>query len=232
VLEHVSGDLCAAVLDTSGSAARLGGLAARNLFVVPEDGDGRWYRYHRLFAEMLLAELRRREPAEELRLRRPTAAWYEADGQIERAVANALAGHDRAVAARLVTMYGQRTFTVGLVIATVQGACLPDGSATSRCIGRPFRDLSMVRPVPLGGPPCGGPGRAAVHRPRPAPMKVMGRVLPVARRVLVGDAVRADAMMTIMGVRTYRTSPRSAACAASAATDSGDDTSMVADIGR
>ena len=132
VLEHLSGALCDAVLGTTGSAARLTDLAARNLFVVPERGDGQWYRYHRLFAEMLLAELRRREPAEELRLHRRAAAWYEADGQIERAVEHALAGHDTAAAARLVTMYGQRTFSVGL-IATVQGwlDALNDGATQS-----------------------------------------------------------------------------------------------------
>ena len=132
VLEQLSGALCDAVLDTTGSAARLADLAARNLFVVPEDGDGQWYRYHRLFAEMLLAELRRREPAAESRLHRRAAAWYEGNGQTERAVAHALAGQDTAAAARLVTMYGQRTFTVGL-IATVQGwlAALDDGAMES-----------------------------------------------------------------------------------------------------
>jgi LuxR family transcriptional regulator, maltose regulon positive regulatory protein len=114
VLEQLSGALCDAVLDTTGSAARLADLAARNLFVVPDGGDGQWYRYHRLFAEMLVAELRRREPAEEIRLHRRAAAWYEANGQIERAVAYALAGHDVAASARLVTMYGQLTFTVRL----------------------------------------------------------------------------------------------------------------------
>jgi LuxR family maltose regulon positive regulatory protein len=119
VLEHLSGAVCDAVLDTTGSAARLADLAARNLFVVPEDDDGRWYRYHRLFAEMLLAELRRTEPAEEIELHRRAAAWYEANGPVERAVGHALAGQDTAAAARLVTMYGQRTFSVGLV-ATVQ----------------------------------------------------------------------------------------------------------------
>jgi LuxR family maltose regulon positive regulatory protein len=130
VLEQVSGAVCDAVLDTTGSAARLADLAARNLFVMPEDGE--WYRYHRLFAEMLLAELRRREPAEEPRLHRRAAAWYEASGQIERAVAHALAGQDTAAAARLVTRYGQQTFGVGL-IATVQGwlGALDDGALES-----------------------------------------------------------------------------------------------------
>jgi LuxR family maltose regulon positive regulatory protein len=132
VLEHLSGALCDAVLGTSGSAARLAGLAARNLFVVPEDGDGQWYRYHRLLAETLLAELRRREPAEELGLHTRAAAWCETNGQAERAVAHALAGGDRAAAARLVTRYGLRTFTVGL-IATVQGwlGALDDGALDS-----------------------------------------------------------------------------------------------------
>ena len=57
-------------------------------------GDGEWYRYHRLFREMLLSELRRREPGEEFRLHRRAAAWYERQGQPEPAITHALAGRD------------------------------------------------------------------------------------------------------------------------------------------
>ena len=102
VLDQMSGPLCDAVLGRTGSAARLADAERRNLFVVPLDRTGGWYRYHRLFGEMLLSELRRREPGEELALHRRAAAWYERQGRAEPAITHALAGQDRIAAARLI----------------------------------------------------------------------------------------------------------------------------------
>ncbi len=94
VLGQMCGSLCDHVLGGSGSAGRLADAARRNLFVVPLDRRGEWYRYHRLLAEMLLSELRRREPGEELRVHRRAAAWYEERGLPEQAIAHAIAGRD------------------------------------------------------------------------------------------------------------------------------------------
>ena len=62
VLERMSGPLCEAVLELPGAAATLADLARSNLLLVPLDRRGRWYRYHHLFRDMLLAELERLEP--------------------------------------------------------------------------------------------------------------------------------------------------------------------------
>ena len=120
VLDEMSGPLCDAALGNSRSAAWLAEIESRNLFVVPQDQDGLWYRYHRLFGEMLLSEFRRREPGEELYIHRRAAAWYEEHGRPERAIGHALAGHDTSAAARLVTAYGQRFVNAGRVY-TVRG---------------------------------------------------------------------------------------------------------------
>ena len=103
------------MLGQTGSATWLAELERRNLFVVPQDQLGQWYRYHRLFGEMLLAELRRREPGEELRIHRRAAAWYEQHGNPERAIRHAFAGQDMPAAARLVASYGQRFYNAGRV---------------------------------------------------------------------------------------------------------------------
>jgi LuxR family maltose regulon positive regulatory protein len=120
VLDEMSGPLCDAVLGQTGSATWLVEIESRNLFVVPQDHDGQWYRYHWLFGEMLLAELRRREPGEELRIHRRAAVWYEEHGYPERAIKHALAGHDTPAAARLVTTYGQQFVNAGRIY-TVRG---------------------------------------------------------------------------------------------------------------
>ena len=113
VLDRMSGPLCDALLETTGSGARLREAARRNLFVVPADREGRWYRYHRLFREMLLPELRLRDPGEELRLHLRAAAWFEDEGLPDEAIAHALAGGDRLRAARLVDLRARQAFDGG-----------------------------------------------------------------------------------------------------------------------
>jgi hypothetical protein len=62
-LERMSGALVEAVLDVPAAAATLAELAQSNLLLVPLDRRGKWYRYHHLFRDMLLAELERLDPA-------------------------------------------------------------------------------------------------------------------------------------------------------------------------
>jgi LuxR family transcriptional regulator, maltose regulon positive regulatory protein len=62
VLERMCGPLCDAVLGLSGSAACLAELARSNVLLIPLDRRGKWYRYHHLFRDMLLAELDRMDP--------------------------------------------------------------------------------------------------------------------------------------------------------------------------
>jgi LuxR family transcriptional regulator, maltose regulon positive regulatory protein len=120
VLDEMSGALCDHVLGRSGSARRLAEAARRNLFVVPLDRRGEWYRYHRLVAETLLSELRRREPGEEFRVHRRAAGWYEARNQPEKAIGHAIAGEDTLTAARLINRHAQDFVTAGR-LRTVRG---------------------------------------------------------------------------------------------------------------
>lgn len=104
-LGQMSGALCDHVLGRNDSARRLAEAARRNLFVVPLDRRGEWYRYHHLVAETLLSELRRREPGEEARVHRGAAYWYEQQGHPEKAIGHRLAGGDTFAAARLINRH-------------------------------------------------------------------------------------------------------------------------------
>ena len=53
VLERLCDPLCDAVLELSGSAGVLEDLARSNLLLVPLDRRQEWYRYHRLFRDIL-----------------------------------------------------------------------------------------------------------------------------------------------------------------------------------
>jgi LuxR family maltose regulon positive regulatory protein len=102
VLEPMSGPLCDAVLEQKGSAAVLESLARSNLFLVPLDRTGEWYRYHHLFRELLRSELERLEPDLVPRLLARAADWCEANEQPETAIGYAQAAADVDRVARLV----------------------------------------------------------------------------------------------------------------------------------
>jgi LuxR family transcriptional regulator, maltose regulon positive regulatory protein len=102
VLERMCGKLCDAVLGSDGSAIVLESLVRSNLFVVPLDADGDWYRYHHLFQELLRSELERTEPELVASLLVRASAWCEANGQPETAIGYAQQAGDVERAARLV----------------------------------------------------------------------------------------------------------------------------------
>ena len=102
VLERLCDPLCEAVLDQAGATAKLAAVARSNLLLVPLDSQGEWYRYHQLFRDMLLAELRRQEPELIPVLRRRAAGWCLANGLLEEALEYSIAADDVDAAARLV----------------------------------------------------------------------------------------------------------------------------------
>ena len=113
VLEQLCGPLCDAVLESSGSAEYLRRVEASNLFLVPLDRRREWYRYHALFREFLLGELRRTEAdlVEKLHLR--AADWYESNGSPELAVEQLLHTAERARAVDLLSRVGMRNYETG-----------------------------------------------------------------------------------------------------------------------
>ena len=113
VLDRLSGPLCDAVLEQSGSAAELEHLQADNLFLVPLDGRGEWYRYHSLFRDLLRRRLDRngREHSRELLHR--AADWCEADGQLETALHYAQDAEDVERVARIAIALTQPMYAAG-----------------------------------------------------------------------------------------------------------------------
>ena len=102
VLERLSGPLCDAVLEQEGSAAMLDALSRSNLFLVPLDDEGGWYRFHHLFAQLLRVELERREPGLAPVLHRRAYAWHRDHGTTDEAIQHAIAAGAYAEAAELI----------------------------------------------------------------------------------------------------------------------------------
>ena len=119
VLDHLSAPLCDAIVEESGSGARLRGLEATSLFLVPLDRRRGWYRYHALFREFLLGELRRVEPDVIAKLHLRAADWYESNGSPALALEHMLNTAERDRCIKLVTELALPTYQSGQM-STVQ----------------------------------------------------------------------------------------------------------------
>jgi LuxR family maltose regulon positive regulatory protein len=102
ILERMCGPLCDAVLGVTGSAALLERLERRNLLVIPLDRRREWYRYHQLFRELLMSELRRSDPQAVPEVHLRAATWCEANGLPETTIDHAQAAGDADTVARLL----------------------------------------------------------------------------------------------------------------------------------
>lgn len=80
VAERLCGDLAAQLTGVQNAQALLEEIERNGLFVTPMDQEHTWYRYHQLFHEFLLTELRRRHPGELVRLYGFASRWFESRG--------------------------------------------------------------------------------------------------------------------------------------------------------
>jgi LuxR family transcriptional regulator, maltose regulon positive regulatory protein len=103
VLSRLTGSLCDTVTGRNDSERVLEQLERANLFLIPLDGAGRWYRYHALFAEAMQHEARRRLGEDHLRsLYDKASLWYEQHRLLTEAIEVALYARDFARAAVLI----------------------------------------------------------------------------------------------------------------------------------
>ena len=89
-------------MEQEGSAAMLGALSRTNLFLVPLDDEGGWYRFHHLFAQLLRVELEQREPGTAAALHRRAYAWHRDHGTTDEAIQHAIAAGAYAEAGELI----------------------------------------------------------------------------------------------------------------------------------
>ena len=115
ILARLCGPLCDAVMGIDAtpassqavasylnSQAMLEQLDRANLFLVPLDDLGQWYRYHRLFAEVLQHRLRQNEPETVSTLHRRASLWFAQEEQLPDAIQHALLAADFLGAAVLI----------------------------------------------------------------------------------------------------------------------------------
>jgi LuxR family transcriptional regulator, maltose regulon positive regulatory protein len=102
VLRQLTPASCLAVTGREDAGELLELAAHEELFLVSLGNGGMRYRYHSLFAEVLLEELERLRPGEARLLHRKAGAWYAAHEDPDGAVYHLLAGSDVSGAADVV----------------------------------------------------------------------------------------------------------------------------------
>ena len=121
----------------------LDALWRSNVFTIPLDSEGTWFRYHHLFQELLSVELKRRLSSDEIAdLHSRAAAWLERHGLIDEAIDHGLASGDPGSTAGIVERHIRQEMSGGSWHTVKEWlAKLPDAEILSRpelLLGRTF----------------------------------------------------------------------------------------------
>ena len=108
ILDRVCGELADALTGGRDGQAVLEEVGRRNLFLIPLEESGRWFRYHPLFADLLRARLRRLNPDLAAELHRRASRWLEANGLPDEAFEHARAAGDRERSVELLIANSRR----------------------------------------------------------------------------------------------------------------------------
>jgi LuxR family transcriptional regulator, maltose regulon positive regulatory protein len=121
-------ELCDALRDSYDSAAILRHLQAHQVFLVPLDEQGKWFRYHHLFSDLLRS---RPQPSTGLHLR--ACRWFSSAGMLDEAIEQALRAGQPDVAANLVQNLSEEQLLAEQNVATLLRwkMDLPDSLLTS-----------------------------------------------------------------------------------------------------
>jgi LuxR family transcriptional regulator, maltose regulon positive regulatory protein len=113
VLDWMSGALCNAVLDRHDSGEVLHRICADRHLVIPLDRRESAYRMHGLLRDALATDFERRNSPAVREVHRRASSWFEAEGDIDRAVRHAVAAEDFDRTARLVVAHTPSYYTSG-----------------------------------------------------------------------------------------------------------------------
>jgi len=111
ILDRFNVDLCDAVCitDLESFECNMGGeffikwLEDSELFVIPLDNQGKWFRYHHLFQKLLVRQLKNRLSQEEISvLNMQASQWFANNSLIDEAIEYALAGKESLRAVQLI----------------------------------------------------------------------------------------------------------------------------------
>jgi LuxR family maltose regulon positive regulatory protein len=198
ILDRLTGSLCDAVY--AGGTGQINGqetlerLTKSNLFIVPLDGERRWYRYHHLFAELLQARLKRHHPEllDTLHLR--AVDWLVKNGQVDEAIDHAFSARDFDRAATLIEQIASRTMNLGRVTTILRWL---DALPKRMLDARPRLSFYRAWAMSMAG------------EPRAAEKILLDAKSALARYSSTAEnlALRGELSAILAGILTYRNDP-------------------------
>ncbi len=102
VAQRFNSSLCDVITGRKDSAEILARLERENMFLIPLDEQGVWYRYHHLFADLLCHQLRREHPEKFNQLHGVAGKWFLKAGEPGEAIRHALAGGKQETVAQIL----------------------------------------------------------------------------------------------------------------------------------
>jgi LuxR family maltose regulon positive regulatory protein len=102
ILDRLTGELCDAVTGGENGRSLLEQLYQDNLFLLPLDDEGQWYRYHHLFADLLRDRQQVLSKEETADLHRRASQWYAQAGMSSEAIQHAIDAEDYETAVSLI----------------------------------------------------------------------------------------------------------------------------------
>jgi LuxR family transcriptional regulator, maltose regulon positive regulatory protein len=141
LLDRLCGELCDEIMadvnsfegrsDAEGSSAcstsMLSSLERANLFIVPLDDRQEWYRYHRLFADLLRKRMGLAKPELIPVIHQSASRWFERKGNLPEAIEHSFSARDLDRAASLIRYAAEPIFRrseTGLILSWMNK--LPD----------------------------------------------------------------------------------------------------------
>ena len=119
ILRRLNGQLCDALTGQTDGQTVLEQLEKANLFVSSLGGTYPWYRYHRLFADVMTNRLQHLHPEQLPGLHRNASKWYEQNDYFAEAIGHAFSAKDFEHAADLVEDKAQETLMEGAVFTLI-----------------------------------------------------------------------------------------------------------------
>lgn len=113
ILNQLSGSLCQSVTGNPDSAFMLNDLQKKNLFIIPLDDEGTWFRYHHLFADMLRIRLASQGADQINKLHLLAAQWYEQSRRMDDFLFHALQARAYSYAADVINRNWRRASDEG-----------------------------------------------------------------------------------------------------------------------
>jgi LuxR family maltose regulon positive regulatory protein len=94
ILDRMCASLCEAVTGREDSQEILSALDQTNLFLIPLDNRRQWYRYHRLFGDLLNLSLKKKAPSTLPTLHIHASEWYQSQDFLNLSVTHAIKAGD------------------------------------------------------------------------------------------------------------------------------------------